>query len=245
MTATGKKQTRSLAALQRQVVACEACPRLVAYRRRIAEEKRRAYQECTYWGRPVPSFGDPLARLLIIGLAPGAHGANRTGRMFTGDSSGDFLYPVLHQAGFASQPRAVDRTDGLRLIDSYITAPVRCAPPENKPSVSEFQNCRPFLERELDLLRNVEVVVALGRFALGAYLTVLQSRGQIERVGVYPFAHGVCHELPAGRPLLLCSYHPSRQNTQTGRLTKSMFLKVFMQARAFLDGAATGRDSRQ
>jgi uracil-DNA glycosylase family 4 len=230
--------------LQDQVVACEACPRLVAYRRHVAEEKRRAYRDWTYWGRPVPSFGDPRARLLIIGLAPGAHGANRTGRMFTGDSSGDFLYPVLHEAGFASQPHSVDRADGLRLIDSYITAPVRCAPPNNKPSPSEFQNCRPFLERELDLLKNVEVVVVLGRFALGAYLTVLQARDQIERVGLYPFAHGACHKLPAGRPLLVCSYHPSRQNTQTGRLTKSMFLKVFTQARIRLDRAAALRDSR-
>jgi uracil-DNA glycosylase family 4 len=230
--------------LQHQVVACEACPRLVAYRRHVAEEKRRAYRDWTYWGRPVPSFGDPRARLLIIGLAPGAHGANRTGRMFTGDSSGDFLYPVLHEEGFASQPHSVDRADGLRLIDSYITAPVRCAPPNNKPSPSEFQNCRPFLERELDLLKNVEVVVVLGRFALGAYLTVLQARDQIERVGLYPFAHGACHKLPAGRPLLVCSYHPSRQNTQTGRLTKSMFLKVFTQARIRLDRAAALRDSR-
>jgi uracil-DNA glycosylase family 4 len=244
MTATGTKQARSLAALQHQVVACEACPRLVAYRRRIAKDKRRAYQEWTYWGRPVPSFGDPLARLLIIGLAPGAHGANRTGRMFTGDSSGDFLYPVLHEAGFASQPHSADRADGLRLIGCYITAPVRCAPPDNKPSASEFQNCRPFLERELDLLKNVEVVVVLGRLALGAYLTVLQSRGQIERISLYPFAHGVCHKLPAGRPLLVCSYHPSRQNTQTGRLTKSMFLKVFTQAQVLLDGTGAARDSR-
>jgi len=244
MTARATKQARSLASLQRQVVACEACPRLVAYRRRIALDKRRAFQEWTYWGKPVPSFGDPLARLLIIGLAPGAHGANRTGRMFTGDRSGDFLYPVLHDAGFASQPHSVDRADGLRLIDSYITAPVRCAPPGNKPSASEFQNCRPFLERELDLLKNVEVVVVLGRLALGAYLTVLQSRGQIERVGLYPFAHGMCHELPAGRPLLLCSYHPSRQNTQTGRLTKSMFLKVFRKARVLLDDAVAARDAR-
>jgi uracil-DNA glycosylase len=242
MAATGTHQARSVAALQHQVVACEACPRLVAYRRRIAQDKRRAYRQWTYWGKPVPSFGDPLARLLIIGLAPGAHGANRTGRMFTGDSSGDFLYPVLYEAGFASQPHSVDRADGLRLIDAYITAPVRCAPPDNKPSAAEFQKCRPFLERELDLLKNVEVVVVLGRFALGAYLTVMQSRGLIERVGLYPFAHGACHELPARRPLLVCSYHPSRQNTQTGRLTKSMFLKVFMQARAFLE--KTGAQNR-
>ena len=221
---------RKLVILQEEVVACERCPRLREHCRRIAEVKRRAYRDWDYWGRPVPSFGDPKACLLIIGLAPAAHGANRTGRMFTGDSSGDFLCEALHKTGFASQPSATRRGDGLELRDCYITAAARCAPPDNKPSREEFAACRPYLAGELELLDNVRVVVALGRLALDSYLTILLEEGSIERRSAYPFAHGALHRLPSPQPRLLCSYHPSRQNTQTGRLTRSMFLNVFRTA---------------
>lgn len=223
-----------LAKLQREVIACRLCPRLVAHREAVASAKRRAYQHCEYWGRPVPSFGDPAARLLIVGLAPGAHGANRTGRMFTGDSSGDFLYKALFDNGFASQPDSTARGDGLRLTDAYITAPVRCAPPGNKPTREEFAACRPFLERELDLLANVKVVVVLGRLALDAYLGVLLDRKLIQRRSAYPFAHGAHFPLPSGLPALLCCYHPSRQNTQTGVLTMQMLQSLFEAARRML-----------
>ena len=228
--------TRRLELIQRQVISCERCPRLSAYRKQVARQKRRAYRDEEYWGKPVPSFGDLRARLLLIGLAPGAHGANRTGRMFTGDSSGDFLYRALFETGFASQPVASGRNDGLRLIDAYITAPVRCAPPGNRPSTLEFENCRPYLEQELELLTNVRVVVTLGGLALRSYLTVLRAKGKIERLSMYRFAHGECHRPPGDGPAILCSYHPSRQNTQTGRLTKSMFLNIFRKAKRLLEG---------
>lgn len=217
--------------LQAQVIACDRCPRLRRHCREIAEKKRRAYMDWEYWGRPVPSFGDPAARLLIVGLAPGAHGANRTGRMFTGDSSGDFLYRTLHDVGFASQPTAEAKDDGLALIDAYITAPVHCAPPDNKPSREEFENCRPYLARELELLKRVKVVVALGRLGLGSYLTVLRESGKISRPSLYPFGHGLSYDLPGDLPKLFCCYHPSRQNTQTGRLTREMLQQVFESAR--------------
>ncbi|MDE0436260.1 MAG: uracil-DNA glycosylase [Bryobacterales bacterium] len=196
--------------------------------------KRRAYRDWNYWGKPVPSFGDPMAKLLIIGLAPGAHGANRTGRMFTGDSSGDFLYRTLYETGFASRPVSTHRGDGLELRDAYITAAARCAPPGNKPTREEFEACRPYLVEELQLLSRVQVVIALGRLALDSYLTILQGQGRIEKRSVYPFGHAVKHCLPGSLPVLLCSYHPSRQNTQTGRLTPSMFLQVFRSARRLL-----------
>ena len=231
-TAAGRG--RALATLQQQVVQCDRCPRLLSHCRQVARTKRRAFHDWQYWGKPVPSFGDPRARLLIIGLAPGAHGSNRTGRMFTGDSSGDFLYDVLFETGFASQPGSRDRDDGLLLHDAYITAAVHCAPPQNKPTREEFAACRPYLEREIVLLAGVRVVLALGRLALDSYLSVLLASGAIERRSAYPFAHGACHRLPDGLPLLLCSYHPSRQNTQTGRLTKSMFLSVFRRAKRLL-----------
>jgi uracil-DNA glycosylase family 4 len=229
--------TAKLAQLQKTVIACRLCPRLVAHREAVAQTKRRAYQHWDYWGRPVPSFGDPTARLLIVGLAPGAHGANRTGRMFTGDSSGDFLYKALFDSGFASQPGSASRDDGLRLIDAYITAPVRCAPPENKPTREEFATCQTFLEQEIDLLSRVKVVVALGRLALDSYLTVLLNRGLIRRRADYPFSHGQYHRLPSGLPGLLCSYHPSRQNTQTGVLTMQMLQSVFTAARQIISAA--------
>ncbi len=200
----------------------------------VARVKRRAYRDWDYWGKPVPAFGDPKARLLIIGLAPAAHGANRTGRMFTGDSSGDFLYRTLYETGFASRPESVHRGDGLELRDAYITAAARCAPPGNKPTREEFEACRSYLVEELQFLSHVQVVIALGRLALDSYLTILHDQGQIEKRSLYPFGHAAQHRLPGSLPVLLCSYHPSRQNTQTGRLTPSMFLQVFRLARRLL-----------
>ncbi len=220
--------------MQQAVVGCRRCPRLVAHREEVAATKRRAYLDWDYWGKPVPSFGDQAARLVVVGLAPGAHGANRTGRMFTGDSSGDFLYRALFESGFASQPASTDRQDGLRLLDAYITAPVRCAPPDNKPTREEFAACRPFFEQELELLPNVQVVVTLGRLALDSYLTVLLERKLIRRRADYPFSHGACYRFPPGLPAVMCCYHPSRQNTQTGRLTMQMLQHVFDTARQML-----------
>lgn len=187
--------------------------------------KRRAYRDQQYWGRPVPSFGDPKARLLIVGLAPAAHGANRTGRMFTGDSSGDLLYRVLHNTGFASQPTSRLRDDGLKLHDAYITASAHCAPPDNKPSTEELNTCREFLTRELALMPEAKVVVALGRIAFENYL-----RAAGLKPGGYEFGHGVEHHLENGKTLI-CSYHPSRQNTSTGRLTEAMLEAIFTRAR--------------
>jgi uracil-DNA glycosylase family 4 len=223
-----------LQVLQERVAGCTRCPRLIEHCTRIAREKRRAYEGWEYWGRPVPSFGDPQARVLIIGLAPGAHGSNRTGRMFTGDASGHFLYRVLHHAGFASQPTSVSREDGLTLKDLYITAAVRCAPPGNKPTPGEFRRCRPYLERELELLLNVQVVVTLGKLAHDAYLDVLREQGRIVSRAPYPFAHNRKHRLPDGLPVVISSYHPSQQNTLTGKLTEAMFRRVFLEARRML-----------
>jgi uracil-DNA glycosylase family 4 len=220
--------------LNQQVIACRLCPRLVEYRERVALEKRRAYLNWTYWGRPVPSFGDPAARLLIIGLAPGAHGANRTGRMFTGDRSGDFLYRALWETGFANQPASTAIDDGLNLHDAYITAPVRCAPPDNKPSRDEILRCRPFFDQELATLPNIRVVVALGGIAFENYLSVLQRRGSIASRTAFRFAHGAEYETHIGGPVVLCSYHPSQQNTSTGRLTAEMLHDVFARARSIL-----------
>ncbi len=224
-----------LEALQREITRCRLCPRLIEHCRSVALVKRRAYRDWDYWGKPVPSFGDPGARLLIIGLAPAAHGANRTGRMFTGDRSGDFLYKALHATGFASQPVSRSRDDGTTLRDVYITAVVRCAPPANKPERQEMANCRPYLEAELDLLRNVRVVVALGRIAFDVYLSVLRDRGLIVRRTAFGFGHGAVHRTGDGQPLLISSYHPSQQNTSTGRLTESMLREIFQRARRHLD----------
>jgi len=228
----------ALEILQRQIISCEQCPRLVAYRAEVGRVKRRAYRGWDYWAKPVPGFGDPGARLLLIGLAPGAHGANRTGRMFTGDSSGDFLYKVLFATGFASQPTSASRDDGLKLIDAYMGAAVRCAPPDNKPTVEEIRTCRPYLERELDLLKNVRVIVALGRLAFGVYLGILCDQVKIARRSGFVFAHDAAHRIGEGEPLLISSYHPSQQNTSTGKLTEAMFRAVFQRARRRLDATA-------
>jgi len=225
---------RALEILQNDILHCDRCPRLRGYAVAVALNKRKAYRNWEYWGKPVPAFGDPRARVLILGLAPGAHGSNRTGRMFTGDRSGDILYRVLHKTGFASQPVSQSRDDGLALRDAYITASAHCVPPGNKPSPEELRNCRPFLERELDLLANVEVVVALGKIAFDTYLGVLKDRGVISSRAAFVFGHN-CRFRPApGYPLLISSYHPSQQNTSTGKLTERMLTDVFRAARAAL-----------
>ncbi len=220
----------SLAVLNSRIVACTRCPRLRAYSAEIARVRRRAYANCEYWGKPVPSFGDPDARVLILGLAPGAHGSNRTGRMFTGDGSGDFLYPVLHQAGFASQPASVSRDDGLKLSNLWITAVVHCAPPANKPTPAELTNCAPWLDEEMRLLRNLRVVVCLGKIAFDGFLGHQLRAGHIASRSSFVFRHGAEYALPGGLTLI-ASYHPSLQNTNTGKLTRPMFLSVFRRAR--------------
>ena len=220
--------------LNREVIACTRCPRLVEYRERIAREKRRAYRDCEYWGKPVPGFGDPNARILVLGLAPGAHGSNRTGRPFTGDASGKFMYPVLYEAGFANQPNAIDRNDGLKLRDLYITAAARCAPPDNKPLPQELANCAPYLDREMAGLKRLKVVVALGKIAFDAYLHHLKRQGLLSTKAPYIFGHGAKYDLPGGR-ILLASYHPSNQNTQTGKLTRPMFVSIFKEALRLAD----------
>lgn len=219
-----------LVELNREVIACTRCPRLVEYRQRIAREKRRAYLGWEYWGKPVPGFGDPNARVLVLGLAPGAHGSNRTGRPFTGDASGKFMYPILYEAGFSNQPNADAREDGLELRDLYITAAVRCAPPDNKPLPEELAQCAPYLDSEMEGLRQVRVVVALGRIGFEAYLNYLKRRGLLLSKKPYPFRHGAGYEMPDGK-MLLASYHPSNQNTQTGKLSRQMFAKIFEEAR--------------
>jgi uracil-DNA glycosylase family 4 len=223
-----------LAQLHETVIACRKCPRLVHYREEVARTKRRAYRDWDYWGRPVPGFGDPRAQLVIIGLAPAAHGANRTGRMFTGDRSGDFLYAQLHRAGFANQPTSVRAGDGLILHNAYISAALRCAPPANKPLPSELRHCSGYLQTELDLLRP-RAVLALGAIAFRAYLRLLRDRGEIPSPAAYAFRHGASYVLPGELPHLFASYHPSQQNTQTGRLTAAMFFGVLQQVRRRLD----------
>lgn len=217
--------------LAKEIVACERCPRLRSYCLEIGQIKRRAYRDWTYWAKPVPGFGDPHARVLIIGLAPGAHGANRTGRMFTGDRSGEFLYRALYETGFATQTEATSRDDGLKLTGAYIGAAGRCAPPGNKPAREELARCREYLEREIDLLKEVKVVVALGSIGFQTYLSILRDRGQIQRLSAFKFGHGVEYRPVASGPTLIGCYHPSQQNTSTGKLTHAMLRDVF-------DGAA-------
>ena len=222
-----------LTLLNETIVACRKCPRLMHYREDIARTKRRAFADWDYWGKPVPGFGDPHAQLLILGLAPAAHGANRTGRMFTGDRSGDFLYRALHTTGFANQPTSVRRDDGLALTNAYISAAVRCAPPDNKPLPIEFQNCRPYLETELDILKP-KAILALGGFALAAYLRILKNGGVISSRTQYPFRHGAVYRFPGDLPRIFTSYHPSQQNTFTGRLTHVMLTRVLRRIRDYL-----------
>jgi uracil-DNA glycosylase family 4 len=223
-----------LTVLNREVIACTRCPRLVAHREQVAHEKRRAYRDCEYWGRPVPGFGDCEAGVLIMGLAPGAHGSNRTGRPFTGDASGKFMFPVLHETGFAGQSHATDRNDGLKLKNLYITAAVRCAPPANKPTPQELAACSPFLDQEIAGLKKVKVVVALGKIGFDAYLNHLKRRGLLLSRQLYLFKHGASYRLPDGK-VLLSSYHPSNQNTQTGKLTRQMFVEIFKEAARLAD----------
>jgi uracil-DNA glycosylase family 4 len=223
-----------LTVLNADVIACARCPRLVEYRERIAREKRRAYREHEYWGKPVPGFGDVNARVLVLGLAPGAHGSNRTGRPFTGDSSGNFMYPVLHQTGFALLPTATARDDGQVLTGLYITAAARCAPPDNKPLPAELSNCAPFLDREIAGLKDLRVIVALGRIAFAAYLNHAMRNRAIAGKRDYEFRHGASYLLP-DRRVLLASYHPSNQNTNTGKLTRPMFVEIFREARRLAD----------
>lgn len=220
----------TLTALHDAVVACTRCTRLISYCQEIGRVKRRAYADWEYWAKPVPGFGDPNARVLILGLAPGAHGSNRTGRPFTGDGSGYFMYPVLHQTGFASQANATHRDDGMKLTDAYITAVVRCAPPGNKPAPEEIANCAPFLDTEISALRNLRVVVALGKIGFDGYLNFLRRRGVIASRAPYQFGHGVEYDMPNG-VTLLGTYHPSMQNTNTGKLSEAMFRRVFERAK--------------
>ncbi len=217
---------------------CSQCPRLVTYRGKVAEEKVARFRDQEYWGKPVPPFGPPDSRLMILGLAPAAHGGNRTGRSFTGDASGDWLYGALYRAGFANQPTSLSLGDGLALDGAYITNVVRCAPPDNRPTPAEKLTCRPFLLRELELLTQVKVVVALGKFAFDAYLQARSAAGLTNPKPLPRFGHGVCCDL-AGGPTLIASYHPSRQNTQTGKLTQEMFDEVFQQANRLLANVPT------
>lgn len=224
-----------LLALQVETSSCTRCPRLVAWREEVAREKRASYRDDEYWGRPVPAFGDPEARILVVGLAPAAHGANRTGRMFTGDPSGDWLYGALHRAGLANQPTSVSRDDGLMLSNVFVTAAVRCAPPANKPTPAERDACRPWLERELDLLPDLRVLVTLGQFAYAQTLRILADAGLPVPRPRPRFGHGV--EVPLdGGPVVIGSYHPSQQNTFTGKLTEEMFDAIWVRARDLAEG---------
>jgi uracil-DNA glycosylase family 4 len=228
------KKAEDLRVLADEIVACRKCARLVKHREKVAREKRRAYRDWEYWGKPLPGFGDSNAQLLILGLAPAAHGGNRTGRMFTGDRSGDFLYAALHKAGFANQSTSLHRDDGLRLENAYITATCRCAPPENKPLPSEISNCRGYLERELEILRP-KAILALGKIAWDGYLDILKHRGMIASRALFQFAHGAEAEVAPGTPRLFGVYHPSQQNTQTGRVTPAMYAQVLRRIRRFLE----------
>src|SRR5438132_11365281 len=223
-----------LRVLNEEIIACRRCMRLVKYREEVAREKRRAYREWTYWGKPVPGFGDAGAELLILGLAPAAHGANRTGRMFTGDRSDDFLDAVLHKAGFANQPVSENLEDGLRLENVYISATCRCAPPANKPLPGEILNCRGYFERELEILKP-RALLALGKIAWDAYLEILKQRGVIASSSMYKFAHGAEADVASGSQRLFGVYHPSQQNTQTGRVTPVMYAAVLRRIRRSLE----------
>jgi uracil-DNA glycosylase family 4 len=223
----------ALVKLNKAVTRCYKCPRLVRWREAVAQAAPRRYQGQTYWAKPLAGFGDPAAHLLIVGLAPAAHGGNRTGRIFTGDRSGDWLYRALYAHGFANQPQSEHRNDGLKLNDCYITAAVRCAPPHNKPSRAEFERCRPYLVQELKLFKNLKVIIALGKIALDSFLAAYQENGRAIPKPRPKFSHGASVVLP-GNLRLICSYHPSQQNTFTGKLTREMFDGIFAQAKAAL-----------
>jgi uracil-DNA glycosylase family 4 len=227
---------RGVAAINREVVRCTKCTELRVYCEQIAAEKKRAYRDWTYWGKPVPAFGDPNARVVLVGLAPGAHGSNRTGRMFTGDASGNFLYPALHRAGFATQPSAVSIDDGMELRDCFITAAVRCAPPQNKPTPQEMRNCFPYLVREFEELANMQVIVGLGAIGTKAALDALKALGYTIDTAGWRFGHGAEIEASHGKRSItvLASFHPSRQNTNTGKLTKAMFDAIFTRAKTLV-----------
>ena len=227
-------RSQQLRVIAQEVCECRKCPRLVKYRERVAREKRRAYREWTYWGRAIPGFGDASAKLFILGLAPAAHGGNRTGRVFTGDRSGDFLYAALYKAGLANQPTSLHRDDGLHLENTYIAAAVRCAPPANKPLPKEILNCRDYLRRELAVLRP-KVILALGKIAWDAYLEILKQEGKIASRAAFPFAHGAEFTIADDLPRLFGVFHPSQQNTQTGKLTEAMYATVFRRIRAVLN----------
>ena len=219
-----------LSILNQEIIACTRCPRLIAHCQQIGREKRRAYMDWEYWAKPVPGFSDAKGRVLFLGLAPGAHGSNRTGRPFTGDGSGNFMYPVLHEVGFASQAAATHRGDGLKLVDLYITSVGRCAPPGNKPMPQELANCSSFLDREMNALKRLKVILVLGKVAFDGYLGHLLRRGVITSRSGYRFGHSAEYTMPHGMTLL-CSYHPSMQNTLTGKLTHEMFLRVVKRAK--------------
>ena len=223
----GNMTIDSLNKINEEIISCRKCQRLVEWREEVARVKRRAYRDQEYWGRPVPGFGDPQARVLIVGLAPGAHGSNRTGRVFTGDASGGFLYPALYRAGFANQPSAESRSDGLILKDIYIAAVAHCAPPANKPSLEELNNCQPYLERTIQILKP-KVIVCLGRIAFERILGIVSARKR-----GFKFAHGACYQLESGE-WILCSYHPSQQNTSTGKLTVKMFDEIWAKTKELL-----------
>ncbi len=225
----------ALRELNQTLIQCRKCERLTLWRETIAQRRKKAYQNETYWGKPVPGFGDPLAEVMIIGLAPGAHGSNRTGRMFTGDSSGDFLYAALHRAGFANQPHSLSITDGLSLQRVYISAICRCAPPDNKPAPQEIHNCRPYLEQEIGCLPHLKGFVALGNYAFQWLLQWYRQRGENE-ARKWTFIHNAFYPSQNGLPWLLASYHPSRQNTQTGRLTREMFDEIWQRVKDLLGG---------
>jgi uracil-DNA glycosylase family 4 len=223
-----------LQVLDEEITACRKCPRLVAYRELVSREKRRAYRDWIYWGKGVPGFGDPKAELMLVGLAPGAHGSNRTGRPFTGDKSGEFLYQALYDAGFANRPVAVNRGDGLQLQNAYITAAARCAPPDNKPLPQELLNCRPYLERELEILKP-RAVLALGKIGWDVYLGILKHQGLLLSRAMYRFAHGAEADIPGAGARLFGVYHPSQQNTQTGKVTLAMYAQVLRRIQGFLE----------
>ena len=232
----------TLQSVARDIVACERCPELRRYCQEVARRRRRAYQHETYWGRPVPPFGDRRARLLVLGLAPAAHGGNRTGRIFTGDASGDFLFAALYRAGFANRPASTRPGDGLRVKDAYITAVLHCAPPGNKPTARQLARCREHLVRELRLLKRVRAVLALGRIAFDHFLVTLREMGFSPAGRTRPaFGHGRSYDLGPGLPRLFAAYHPSQQNTFTGRLTPAMMDRVLKDIRAYLQGEAFSR----